>query len=170
MTGQLEPCVMHGGSVLPPAMFAPGDEGHAAVYWPGVHASPVTVGDAVDVRSSIWLVIEAASWRGDPGGVHAKLRECNAAGTLTRRPVTARSGYGVSVAAESAPVAIIGVLTVTTTTDPDGRVVTFGELIPAHAWLGGSGDLLDLVDGSGWEQFGDPIGITLPRVQLRRVR
>ncbi len=173
MTGAFEPFSHHGGSPLPPVLFAPGQDGVAEAYWRGAQSSPVGAGDAVTVRSATWLVEDAAVWRGRPGGVHLRLRQCNAVGTLTPRSAT-KSGYGVQLV-DGAPLDILGVLNVLSTDDPDGHVETRAELVPAGSWAGRSGDLISLT-GTRWEQVGDAMDrasgswTPLPVVRMRRAR
>ncbi|MFT3971700.1 MAG: hypothetical protein QM695_15850 [Micropruina sp.] len=165
-----EPCSLLGGGDLPVALVAPGEAGKAALYWYSQTTPPVQAGQVVIARLAKWLVTQVDTWVSGPGGIHAHLLHCNAEGTLTRRTATV-SGYGVQLTSQ-APVEILGALTVTSTADPDGNVQTTGQLVPAGTWQGLSGDLVELVDGTEWEQVGDltsPAG-GLPVVQLRRVR
>ena len=173
--GNTEPCTVHAGGTLPPVLFAPGEPGAADVYWRGLTDYLVAVGQALDVRGVPWLVEHVALWRGRPGGVHAKLRACNATGHLYRRTAQV-TAYGVTYT-EGAPVAVLGVLAVSGTTDTDGQIITTGDLTPVGTWTGQSGDLIVLDDDTRWEQLGDPVDRTasggasgLPVIKLRRVR
>lgn len=174
MTGLLEACVRHDDGPLADVLFAPGKDGIAQAYWRRLQASPVDAGDAIDIRSEVWLVEDVASWRGSPGGVRLRLRRCNAAGTLTARTATV-TGYGVHLSGGE-PLAILGALNVLGTADPEGAVQTSAELVPVGSWSGRSGDLVVLADGSRWEQVGDVMDrasaswTPLPVIRLDRVR
>lgn len=174
MAGLLEPCWLHGGGTLPPTLFAPGSGDGAELYWRALDPSPVVAGAAVEVRGSIWLVESVALWRGRPGGVHAKVRACNATGLLYRRAATV-TAYGVTLDS-GASLPFVGVLVVSSSSDADGVVTTTADLTPAGTWTGGPGDLLTFDDGSEWEQVGDLLdrsagggSALLPVVRLRRV-
>lgn len=174
MSGALEPCTLHGGGSLPAGMIAPGEDGKADLYWRRRQDSPVIAGNAIDARGRVWLVEDVAIWRGRPGGVHLRLRQCNTAGTLTPRTAS-KSGYGVQLI-NGTPVDLLGVLNVLATDDPDGHVITRAELVPVGSWVGKSGDLISLTDGTRWEQVGDVMDrasgswTPLPVIGLRVVR
>lgn len=176
MAGLLESCQVHGGTVLPGALFAPRETaGQADLYWRGAQTSPVSLGEAVDVRGATWLVVGVSVWRGTPGGSQVAVRLCNAFGALHTRTATV-TAYGLSYEPAD-PVPVIGELVVSATAETDGTISTTADLTPAGAWQGAAGDLVVLDDQTRWEQIGDPTdrasggGMSpIPVVRLRRVR
>ena len=175
----VEPCGLVDGSPLPAMRLAP--KGHQAdIYWSGISIPPVQAGEALTARGRAWLVEQVNIWVSRPGGVHAAVRECNAAGHLHIRTTATATGYGVQVTSAGDPIPFRGVLTVTSTTDSDGRVATNADLLPVGTWRGSSGDLIVLTDESRWEQVGDLVdrsvgglggGVSeVPVVRLRMVR
>lgn len=172
--GVPEPCSVHGGGVLPAALVAPEGDDAADLYWRGAVMSPVASGVAIDLRGAAWLVESSALWRGHPGGVHAKVRRCNITGKLHPR-TAAVTAYGITFT-EGAPVAVLGVLAVTGSSESGGQIATQAELTPVGPWVGHEGDLV-VLGGRRWEQVGDPVDRSatggssgVPVVRLRRVR
>ncbi len=181
MDGRPESCAIYGGAALPKALLAPGDVGYADIYWRGIQAEIIQPGQALVMRGQNWLIEGVALWLGSPGGIHAKVRECDCEGSVFSRTSTA-TAFGVTHATAEQGTPFVGVLGIALSDEKGGIVSSLADLTPAGHWAGAAGDLIVLSDGSRWEQQGDVTERTtaggtwagrksrLPVVRVRRIR
>jgi hypothetical protein len=150
------PCRLHGGGELPPALVNVAVDGITAdLYWKA-YPSPVQLGQGVEFRGRVWLVVVVREW--DDTSIPATqlaVSLCNCEGVLIRRE-TVVTPYGLDVQPVGDPIPFLGVWRIMRSTEKPGELTVQAELMPvdAWAWPGGVHDLIRLPDGTEWEQYG----------------